>query len=268
MRFLTSSGRVCLLASSLYCQLVGAATAVDPEVVELAAATPATPAAAAFATTKTRVWSTTSSSVSVVLWINSRKVTSYTTATMTAYEPGPVTGPFPATVTRTVVSHVTQEDRTTYLDAAAANSDRIQPTTSRTEWVYTTGEVWIVSPARPTDLVVAAGAKPGCAEGTGTGTGTECAEVQPEGTCEAAGLRTGCAGQCELRGEQWWCYRMWQREYGRPGIAGMSGRACWGGDLRFEQLNVPCVEGDVDVGCVRCRGVDQSWGAVYWTGPG
>src|SRR5512140_1105944 len=101
----------------------------------------------------------------MIVWINSRRITSYTTATMTAYEPGPVTGPFPATVTQTVVSHITLEDRTTYLDAAGDDSRR--PTTSRTEWIETTGQVWIVSPARATDLAAAAGQKPGCVSSRG-----------------------------------------------------------------------------------------------------
>lgn len=185
-------------------------------------------------------------------------MTHYTTATMTAYEPGGVKGPFPATVVQTVVSHLTYRDVTTSML-------RGEEVTSTSTYDWTSGETWVVSPVQPTDLGV--GTHAGDLPLPCGGAGEACIEVKPSDVCAALGLRTACLGQCEHRDDgNWWCYRMWKREYGQDGKT--MGRACWGGHMEFHQLNLPCVSGDVAVGCLRCNGLDQTWGAVNWTGPG
>ena len=57
---------------------------------------------------------------------------------------------------------------------------------------------------------------------------------------------------------------MRERDYVHPEMR--MGRACWGEGLRFRQVNEPCEEGDLAMGCLGCKGVDVSWGAVNWSG--
>ena len=67
--------------------------------------------------TKTKIWSTVESSVDFVQWINPRKMTMFTTKTVTSFEPRPVFTPYPNTIVQVVVSHVRLEDRITPLNA-------------------------------------------------------------------------------------------------------------------------------------------------------
>ena len=198
------------------------------------------------------------------------------TYTVTELQPGPVTGPFPATVTQTAITQAVWEDRVTYLSAgpsgsgSGSGSGSPSASTSVTAYVYTDRQAWVVSPPRPgMDLPPAPA---GTAESLACGGATSCpaSEADPHPECEARGLRTACnGGQCELRagGAEWWCYQMWQRE-GSDASRRM-GRACWGADGTFRQLNVPCAQGDVEVGCVPCQGESAGgWAAVRWEGPG
>jgi len=187
--------------------------------------------------------------------------------TITVLEPGPVTqGPFPATVTQTAVTSATVDTTISFVGSGAA--DRAIETSS-TSWVYISAETWLVSPPKATDLTPARakGESLACADAKVCRAGGAVEGLNEDEACEAAGLRTGCLGQCEMRWDgNWWCYRMWQRE--SNDIGKRMGRACWGGDLRFRQLNVPCVDSDVGMGCVPCQGVDSTWAPVYWDGPG
>ncbi|KAK3376774.1 hypothetical protein B0T24DRAFT_592414 [Lasiosphaeria ovina] len=211
-------------------------------------------AAAASLATKTRIWSTTESSVTYYQFINPRKITLITTKTVTSYEPSVAT--LPTTVTEMVVSHVTWEDRISY-----SNGDR---STSITSFVATVPETWAVAKPQPTDLPAGTGA--GAAE-------LQCSEElnpgRPEAAadplCTAHGLKTGCQGQCALRDNSWWCFEMHERDYTNAALR--MGRACWGGNLEFRQLNTPCVVGDVGMACVPGQGLNTSWGAVNWEGP-
>ena len=198
------------------------------------------------------------------MWINPRVETYVTILTVTVLEPGPVTsGPFPATVPQIAITSGTIH--TTISSSGAA----VRQTPPSETWVYTSTETWVVSPPEPTflpastrgdavaceDAVVCAKEEGGQGEGKG------------EAVCDKAGMRTGCLGQCEMRADgMWWCYRMWEREWGAEGGRLRMGRACWGEGLKFRQLNVPCVMGDVAVGCKPCTGRDISWGAVNWEG--
>ncbi len=198
--------------------------------------------------------------------------------TVTSLEPGPILPPYPATVVETVISRVTWEERITYSPGGPP-----EPTTSRTSVTVTAPETWIVS--HPTQQMSQAFLPAGtnrdaipCGAGTFTGgmpstppVSEQCEEARrlapADETCTASGLRTACLGQCQLREDnEWWCYQMQEREY--QDESRRMGRACWGGNLRFRQLNAPCLVGDVALGCVPCRGTDISWGPVYWEGPG
>lgn len=214
------------------------------------------PAALAATRTKTKIWSTVESSVDIVLWIDPRRVTMYTTKTVTSFEPRPVFTSYPGTVVQVVVSHVRREDRMTYSGGGSS--------TSTTAWVATVPETWVVS--KPTGRPVLRGGVPRCEESDSGGDGT-CEVTKGNKRCDAAGLKTGCQGQCVRHEEEgeWWCYMMRQRDYVRPEMR--MGRACWGDGLRYRQVNEPCEEGDLPMGCVACRGVDVSWGAVNWEGP-
>ncbi|KAK3937156.1 hypothetical protein QBC46DRAFT_344895 [Diplogelasinospora grovesii] len=250
---------------------------------------------ASSSSTRTRIWSTVESTITYYQFINPRKITLYTTKTVTSLEPYyyPITS-FPTTVTEVVISHVTWEGRTTYSNG--------ETSTSVTSFVVTNPETWVVSQPRETDLPAGVGAdelpcgdcpstsssgttstlsssgSSGSGSVLGSGTETGVGEVQVDVRCEALGLRTGCQGQCASRygngengggegGEEslWWCYQMHEREYTNPSLR--MGRACWGGNLQFVQLNEPCVQGDRAVACVPCQGVNASWGAVNWSGP-
>lgn len=229
------------------------------------AASPEITAAAAATKTRTKISSATESSVTFNQWINPYKATLYTTKTVTSFEPRPTFSTYPGTVVQTVVSHVRLEDRYTYSDG--------RTTTSVTSYVATVPETWVVS--KPTaaakPLLGGGGARLSCEEtkekGAGGGGGCPSSAQQEHPQCQAAGLKTGCQGQCVRHEEdgEWWCYMMHQRDYVHPEMR--MGRACWGANLRYRQLNVPCLEGDLAMGCVACEGLDHTWGAVNWEGP-
>jgi len=209
-------------------------------------------AAAAYQTTSTKVSVATHSQTAAVQWISPRVVTMLTTISATSLIPGPVTA-LPATVVETVISRITFEFRTTYAPELTA----LRPTTSYSSVAITVPHTWVVSPARPSHLARAASVPCGaCATG---------ANATTAGRCDAQGLRTGCQRQCEQRDGAWWCYRIYTSEYSDAGLR--MGRACWGPGGRYEQLNEPCEQGDYAVGCVACKGVDDSWSAINWSGP-
>ncbi|KAK3384978.1 hypothetical protein B0H63DRAFT_449073 [Podospora didyma] len=221
-----------------------------------------TPAPLSAAATKTRIWSITESTVTYYQFINPRKVTLLTTKTVTSLEPWPAFSVFPTTVTEVVISHVTWEDRTTYSNGGGSS-------TSITSFVATVPETWVVSQPRRTDTP--AGTRPDdlqcentCAPPVADDHG---GDGDGDPVCVERGLHTGCQGQCAQReeGGPWWCYQMHQRDYVH--VPMRMGRACWGGDLQYRQLNTPCEAGDVAVGCVKCQGWNYTWGAVNWEGP-
>ncbi|SPQ25499.1 0e71b91b-1530-4634-b76f-cbf05c61e119 [Thermothielavioides terrestris] len=47
--------------------------------------------------------------------------------------------------------------------------------------------------------------------------------------------------------------------YALEGADVAMGRVCWGNGTLLEELLEPCARGDVMVGCVPCKGVDQEW---------
>ncbi|KAM7220693.1 hypothetical protein V8F06_003929 [Rhypophila decipiens] len=233
-----------------------------------------TPAAALTKTT-TKIRSTTESTVDFNPHLRPWRVTRYTTVTVTSYEPSrPTFASYPGTVVQKVVSSVTIEERYTFIQENTSS-------TGVTSWAVTVPETWVIS--RPT----AAAAKPlpagtsaqdlPCGGGGGSqndGDGQSCVpssssqEEENDPLCQASGLRTGCMGQCvrhDEENEEWWCFVMHQRDY--PQLA--MGRACWGGggDQRFRQLNVPCLEGDLALGCSACGGLDYSYAPLKWEGP-
>ncbi|KAK3346825.1 hypothetical protein B0T25DRAFT_289124 [Lasiosphaeria hispida] len=252
---------LCLLAS---------AYAQSDEVAQ-----PQTSPTPTYGTTRTRIWSTTITSISPILWISPRVETYITTKTVTTYEPGPVITPgaaqsFPLTVIQTVLQSFTYDYHTSYAYTSGPGALESQISTH----IGSVEETWIVTPAQPTLGVGGADAKflPAgtTADELGACEGGMCdgVRVKEDQECVARGMRTGCQGQCDLRGNgtEWWCYRVWAREYSDPGRR--MGRACWGEWLRFMQLNTPCVVGDVKMACDECRGLNSSWGAVFWDGPG
>jgi hypothetical protein len=193
--------------------------------------------------------------------------------TFTHFQPWPVTGPFPVTVTQTVIAQGTLEQRLTTLYYAATDYTYSSSHTEIQSWKSTGGQTWVVRRPQETDLP--AGKTAACAGWTSScyrdGNGGREAETEPEPdpACEARGLRTACnEGQCELRreGKEWWCYQMWESDWSNSSLR--MGRTCWGGDREFRQLNVPCVRGDVEVGRVPCQGINTTWGAWNWDGPG
>ncbi|KAM7186453.1 hypothetical protein V8F20_011388 [Naviculisporaceae sp. PSN 640] len=236
--------------------VAGAAAGAAAEIPPAAAS----PLAEAATKTRTKIWSTTESSVTFNQWIYPHKATLYTTKTVTSFEPRPTFTSYPGTVIQTVISHVRLEDRYTYSDG--------RTTTSTTAYVATVPETWVVS--KPTAAAKPlTGTRPGSLACKENKDGSSChSPAQNEDPiCQAAGLKTGCQGQCVRHEEddEWWCYMMHQRDYVYPELR--MGRACWGAGLRFRQLNVPCLEGDLGMGCVACEGLDYTWGAVNWEGP-
>jgi hypothetical protein len=246
--------------NNLFTAALIACHAVSPAAGLPASTEPApvpSPAAADYATTTTVISSTTESSTSLIQFINPRVVTIITTITATTLRPGPVTS-FPATVVETVVSHITFEFRTSYTDGGR--------TTSMSSAVVTVPATWIVAAPRPTDL--AAGTTADELPCSADGCTTEVQERTREDSdprCDALGLQTGCQGQCEEREGAWWCYQLYLADYRDAKLR--MGRACWGADNRYEQLNSPCVASDRKVACTACGGLDDSWGALNWTGP-
>ncbi|KAK4218370.1 hypothetical protein QBC37DRAFT_383549 [Rhypophila decipiens] len=243
-----------------------------PEMTPAAAVIiPLAAAAAAAASTKTttKIRSTTESTVDFNPHLRPWRVTRYTTVTVTSYEPRPTFASYPGAVVQKVVSSVTIEERYTFIQENSSSS------TGVTSWAVTVPETWVIS--RPT----AAAAKPlpagtsardlPCGGGGGSqdDDGQSCVPSSSQGDplCQASGLRTSCMGQCVRHEEEneWWCFVMHQRDY--PQLA--MGRACWGGggDQRFRQLNVPCLEGDLALGCSACGGLDYSYAPLKWEGP-
>lgn len=228
-----------------------------PAALETAPAA-ASPLAEAPTKTQTKIWSTTESSVTYNQWINPYKATLYTTKTVTSFEPRPTFASYPGTVIQTVVSRVRLEDRYTYSDG--------RTTTSTTSYVVTVPETWVVSKPTPAAKPLTGAGSLSCEENKDRPTCHSSAQ-QEDPLCQAAGLKTGCQGQCVRHEEEdeWWCYMMHQRDYVHPEMR--MGRACWGAGLRYRQLNVPCLESDLGMGCVACEGLDYTWGAVNWEGP-
>ncbi|KAK0611473.1 hypothetical protein B0T14DRAFT_500563 [Immersiella caudata] len=240
----------CLLASA-FASLSNA----SPEATPVATTT--------YPTTRTRVYSTTSTSTNVVLWISPRVELYTTIQTITVLEPGPVVPTavgIPVTVPQIAITSGTIHTVISPRGAAVAETPPSET------WVYTSTETWLVS--QPEASFLPAGTREQnllCADEVACAKGNPVAEDE---LCRSSGMRTGCLGQCEMREGVWWCYRMWQREWNAEGGRLRMGRACWGGGGRFRQLNVPCARGDGKVGCEVCRGVDAAWGAVVWEGPG
>ncbi|KAK3317883.1 hypothetical protein B0T19DRAFT_300919 [Cercophora scortea] len=198
---------------------------------------------------RTHIWSSTKSLATFYQFINPRRVTLYTTVTITSVDPWTISS-YPTTVVASVTSHVTWEGHTTYLD----NGDT---GTSLTSFTATVPETWVV--ARPAHTDIPAGTtedKLPCAE---------CSRPPPDPLCEASGLQTACQGQCRMERGAWWCYMLHERDYKYADMR--MGRVCWGGNSQYRQLNAPCVVGDGAVACVPCQGKNISWGALNWEGP-
>lgn len=236
-----------------YAATPAAALPAKTETVQALAA-----ATAEYAATTTVISTTTESSTTVVQFISPRVVTIITTITATSLRPGPVTS-FPATVVETVVSHITFEFRTSYQDGGR--------TTSLSSAVVTEPSTWVVTAPRATDLAegMTADALPCGGADSCTAEMQERAQEDGDPRCNALGLQTGCQGQCERRDGAWWCYQLYLSDYRDAKLR--MGRVCWGEDNRYEQLNTPCVAGDRKVACTACGGLDDSWGALNWTGP-
>ncbi|KAK4192310.1 hypothetical protein QBC35DRAFT_447623 [Podospora australis] len=218
--------------------------------------------------TKTIIKTTTESSVAIIQWISPRRETYFTTKTITTLRPVlPTSVPsFPTTVTETAISFITYSDETTYLSPEAASSTEIG---RKESFTVTTTSIWAAY--TPFPAMMSADEKVVCGEGYFTSSGNNTTEEEGDERCREKGMRTGCQGQqCqwEAETETWWCYLMGaEREY--VDSTKRMGRACWGSPgLRYMQLGTPCEKGDVEMGCVKGRGRDVSWGAVYWEGEG
>ena len=215
--------------------------------------------------TKTNVWSTTLTATTFIPFINPRRVELITTETVTSLEPPWASPSLPATVTETVISNVTWEDRVTYLEKG-------ETSTSVTSFIATVHDTWLVHKPQKTDLPAGSISTGSAACGSEASIGG-CDGGPPDPVCKEEGLMTACQGQCQPRkgdGDDsgnflWWCYMLRQREYSYPELR--MGRACWGGNLEYRQLNTPCVTGDVAVACVPCQGVNSSWAGLNWKGP-
>ncbi|KAM7185129.1 hypothetical protein V8F33_012575 [Rhypophila sp. PSN 637] len=228
--------------------------------------TPAAVIPLAAAKTTTKIRSTTESTVDFDPHLRPWRVTRYTTVTVTSYEPRPAFASYPGTVVQKVVSSVTIEERYTFIQGNTSS-------TGVTLWAVTVPETWVIS--RPTAQPLPAGTSAqdlpcggGGSQNDGQSSCIPSSSSQEEDPlCQASGLRTGCMGQCVRHEEQneWWCFMMHQRDY--PQLA--MGRACWGGggDQRFRQLNVPCLEGDLPLGCSACGGLDYGYAPLKWEGP-
>jgi hypothetical protein len=201
----------------------------------------------AYETTKTAVWSTTETHVISPGWVGPSVVTGITTRMATTLEPGPVTS-YPATVIETILSTVTYEYRITRSDGSSS--------TSFSSGTYTVPSTWVVSKPQASDL----------ASGTSMGSlpcdSCPAQSWVPDSQCVAKGLDTACQGQCQQRYGDWWCYHMYYSDYSNSAFR--MGRACWGGDGEYLQLNTPCVDSDHQMACTPCQGLNYSWGAVEW----
>ncbi|TPX12607.1 uncharacterized protein E0L32_000784 [Thyridium curvatum] len=197
-----------------------------------------------------RVWSTVQSTVTAIPFINPRRMTVYTTQTVTSLQDAPRPTVFPTTVVETAIMSITWESRVTYLDDGAT-------TTEFSSTTATVPSTWVVAGApQPTNLAV--GRDPACGK-------SPIAAAAEAPQCASRGLHTGCQGQCQLRDGAFWCLLMGYADYKVDSLK--MGRACWGGDNQFEQLNTPCLEGDQRTACTADKGLDDSWGAVNWIGP-
>jgi len=205
-----------------------------------------------YQTTATKVSVATHTQTAQVQWISPCVVTMLTTISATSLLAGPVMV-LPAMVVETVISRITFEFRTTYAPQPSA----VPPTTWYSSVTISVPHTWIVSPARPSHLPRAA---PIPCEACSVDVPATSA-----GHCAALALQTGCQGQCDQRDGAWWCYRLYTSDYSDAELR--MGRACWGAGGRYEQLNEPCERGDYAVGCVPCKGTDDSWGAINWSGP-
>lgn len=205
-----------------------------------------------YPTTITSVWSSTESSTTSPGPLGAvQKVVVITTLTVTLLEPHPTPiVSYPATLIQTAITSRTYDYRITYSSLDGPVS------TSISSGVYTVPSTWVLHPAQPTDLAVGIemSALP-CDECPIASSWTV------DSRCAAKGLDTACQGQCKLRDDTWWCYKMYYSDYGSDV---QMGRVCWGNATYYEQLLEPCIAGDHRLACVPCKGQDVSWGAVTW----
>lgn len=204
-----------------------------------------------YPTTSTSIWSMTeSSSTTPGPWGPVQKVIVITTQTVTLLEPHltPIAS-YPATLIQTAITSRTYEYRITYSSMEGPVS------TSLSSGVYTVPSTWVLHPVQPTDMSVETSMSSLPCEECAASTWTA------DSRCAAKGLDTACQGQCRLREDIWWCYKMYYSDYGSDV---QMGRACWGNDSYYEQLLEPCNVADHKVACVPCKGWDYSWSAVTW----
>ena len=204
-----------------------------------------------YPTTITSIWSsTTSSSTTPGPWGAVQKMVVITTQTVTLLEPHPTSiDSYPATVVQTAITSRTYDYRITYSSIDGPVS------TSISSGVYTVPSTWVLHPAEPTDMAegMLMPSLP-CEECTAS-------TWTADSKCAAKGLNTACQGQCRLRDDTWWCYKMYYSDYGSDV---QMGRVCWGNDSYYEQLLEPCNVADHRLACLPCKGWDYSWGAVIW----
>ncbi|KAB5566622.1 hypothetical protein GE09DRAFT_742291 [Coniochaeta sp. 2T2.1] len=212
-------------------------------------------------TWKTTINTTTLATTTAYLFIYPRREELLTTMTITTLEPPWATVSLPTTITETIIKQLTYEQRITYLESDLT-------TTSFTTYTgITVHDTWVIHRPEATDLP--AGSR--STDDVPCGEEETCAGGPPDPLCDN-GLVAACQGQCQPRprGDRdnnwyWWCLMIRPREMVYPDL--VMGRACWGGNWEYRQLNTPCVRGDAAVPCVPCKGVNESWGALNWHGP-
>jgi hypothetical protein len=171
----------------------------------------------------------------------------YTTTGMaTRLEPVPTS--FPTAVRVEIVSDVTIQETASMAAAPPAMSTY----TAQLRDVQT----WHLYQPQPTDLPATTNLESTCGS-------CRSQDYKPDAKCEAMGLETACQAQCQQRDGTWWCRSISQPLYNRGPDVRM-GRACWGNETHYLQLNSPCRVGDPLIECVSCRGnlhnfVPKNW---------
>ncbi|AEO66388.1 uncharacterized protein THITE_2087862 [Thermothielavioides terrestris NRRL 8126] len=152
-----------------------------------------------------------------------------TTVTVTIYEPWPSPPPsYPYTETLTQVSTLSARTLVQY-DPSGPFSTFTRSST------VTVPATWVLrAPPAPTDLPADA-ALPACDHDA-------CGGGRP-----TAGARTRAARPPACAPPA------------RAGSVACATAVCWGNGTLLEELLEPCARGDVMVGCVPCKGVDQEW---------
>jgi len=124
-------------------------------------------------------------------------------------------------------------------------------TARRTSTSYTTFVLW-----KPVDAVEFLTGEPGCEAG-----GEEEDGPGPARACEEMGFQTGCRRQCPVFSGLYWCSKygngqVKEAQLSSPGLAegGVTGRVCWAEGHEIMQLMEPCLEGDLQPGCISDEG--------------